>query len=231
LKIEMPLAFTFVLRWGVPNNTLCISSKMPTRITGVAFGNEPVRKAHTAARNTTGPPSKDTPFSPDEQRPELSRRNPEVSSEGGDALEGILFGGFGAFVTAVIKAKSGVFTLGRDFRCSASRGHFQSWKPPTRSLLLAVCAAAGVSIVSIEAHEHKGWGYAGMAVSLFCFAGVGASTRAFSKKIGVVEAWSEQFEEADAKIGLEELVKRQLALDEVMDPDERQKRANETMCV
>ena len=123
-------------------------------------------------------------------------------------------------MTAVVKTKSWALWAGRWALMGCITGTFACLET-TNMILLGACALAGASLISIEAYES--FGPAGMAISWSTFAGMGVSAVVFVKQIGMMEVWAKSYKEADVTIGLKDLERRQLELDEDMGDDELKK--------
>ena len=98
----------------------------------------------------------------------------------------------------------------------------------TNPILLGACVLVGISIVAIEAYEV--YSTVGMVLALVFFAAAALEIYILSKKIDMMEVWSDMFEQADVDIGLEKLKKQQLEIDEATGSDQREKKDRETVC-
>jgi len=188
-------------------------------------GQDSARKTHPTNGATT---SKVTPFSPDEAAQRSgdqagdSRRSPDPRTENWRDRR---VDDFGTLVTAAIKAKNWGNYVWQGILVLCVTGTFAVLET-SNPLLLTVCMFVGVSLVSVEAYQ--ACGVIGMVLALVFFVTVGWGTHVLSKKIDMMEVWSEMFEQADVEIGLEELKNQQLALDEAMEPEQSQKKERET---
>jgi hypothetical protein len=97
----------------------------------------------------------------------------------------------------------------------------------TNRLLLGVCGAVFASIFATTAYEAHG--NTGLCLVLLCCISCGVGAKHFTTEIGMMEVWSQMFEDADLKIGLAGLKREQLELDEAIGPEEYKKRTQETV--
>jgi hypothetical protein len=119
------------------------------------------------------------------------------------------FGDFGVVVMTAIKAKSRATYIWRGFLLLCATGTFVILKTTNR-LLLGVCDAVFASIFATTAYE--AYGNAGLCLVLLCCISCGVGAKYFTKEIGMMEVWSQMFEDADMKIGLAALKREQLEL-------------------
>jgi hypothetical protein len=136
------------------------------------------------------------------------------------------FDDFGVVVTTAIKAKSWATYIWRGFLLLCATGTFAILETTNR-LLLGVCGAVFASIFATAAWE--AYGNAGICLVVLCYISCGVGTNYFTKEIGMMEVWSQMFEDADTKIGLAGLKREQLELDDAMGPEESKTRAQETV--
>ena len=196
----------------------------------LTFGQDPARNAPRAAVST----SKVTPFSGDELTPaaETSKKTPALLPKDDAETPAVAspssayFGDFGVVVTTAIKAKSWATYIWRGFLLLCATGTFAILETTNR-FLLGVCGAVFASIFATTAYE--ACGNAGLCLVLLCCVGCGVGAKHFTKEIGMMEVWSQMFEDADMKLGLAGLKREQLELDDAMGPEESKTRAQETV--
>ena len=196
----------------------------------LTFGQDPVRNASRAAVTT----SKVTPFLGGELTPaaEASKKAPALLPQNDAEAPAVAspssayFGDFGVVVTTAIKAKSWATHIWRGFLLLCATGTFAILETTNR-LLLGVCGAVFDSIFATTAYE--AYGNAGLCLVLLCCISCGVGAKYFTKEIGMMEVWSQMFEDADMKIGLAGLKREQRELDEAMGPEECLKRTHETV--
>jgi hypothetical protein len=134
---------------------------------------------------------------------------------------------FGTLVTTAIKMKNWSVYIWQGFLLLCVTSTFAVLET-SNPILLGVCVLVGISIASVEAYEL--YGNVGMVLALVFFAVAAREMYVFSKKIDMMEVWSGMFEQADVEIGLKELKKQQLEIDEAMGSDQREKKDIETVC-
>ena len=179
----------------------------------LTFGQDPARNASRAAVTT----SKVMPFSGDELTPaaEASKKAPAVLPQNDAEAPAVAspssayFGDFGVVVTTAIKAKSWATHIWRGFLLLCATGTFAILETTNR-LLLGVCGAVFASIFATTAYEAHG--NTGLCLVLLCCISCGVGAKYFTKEIGMMEVWSQMFEDADMKIGLAALKREQLEL-------------------
>jgi hypothetical protein len=97
----------------------------------------------------------------------------------------------------------------------------------TNPVLLAACGFVPASLIAITAFE--AFGSVGASLVALWYAAIGVGKWHFPKQIGMMEVWSEMFENADLQIGMEDLKIRQRGLDEAMGAEKLEKMSQETV--